>query len=134
MIAAPTLALLLCASSRAQGPVKSYADRVKDIVRTPSVVSPLGPVDTPLPLDLANFLLDHPDIAAFVIHRRRIAPYRVVMTGPGEARADDGEGTKGLIALVERDDRARTYFGDGMTQRLHLPPIHATAAVFMKID
>jgi len=128
--ALPLLLLFVVESPRAA----DYSAKAEETRRTPSIVSPLGPVDTPLPLDLANFLLDHPDIAAYVVHRHRIAPYRVTMKSPTESYADDGAGTKGIIALLKRDERERTYFGDGVHDSKHLPPIHATAVVVMKID
>src|SRR6185436_4977944 len=136
---------LLCSASRAGSATSvevsssavrnapDYAAKAEETRRSPSIVSSLGPVDTPLPLDLANFLLDHPDIAAYVVHRHRIAPYRITMKSPTESFADDGAGTKGTIALLKRDERERTYFGDGVHDRKHLPPIHAMAVVVMKV-
>ena len=123
----------LAADQSADAAKQEYDRLAADTRRSPSIVSPLGPVDTPLPLDLANFLLDHPDIAAFVVHRHRIAPYRVVMKSATESFADDGAGTKGTIVLLQRSERERTYFGDGVHESKHFPRIHATAVVVMRV-
>ena len=138
----PLLAWIACSISSAQIPpalepssaaAAGYERSAEQTRRAPSIVSPLGPVDTPLPLDLANFLLDHPDIAAFVVHRHRIAPYRITMKSATESLADDGEGTKGVIVLLKRAEHERTYFGDGVHESKVFPPIHATALVVMRV-
>ena len=77
------------------------------------VRSTVGPVETPLPLEAANFLLDHPDLSAWLVNRRKIAPYVVERRSPKRFFADDGDGTKGLITEAERSPTRRVYQGEG---------------------
>lgn len=110
-----------------------YADAVRKTVAGFTVHAVLGPAQTPLPLALSNFLLDHPDLSAFIVNRRGIAPYRIEMQGPRRSRADDGEGTSGLVNLLERTDRRRLYYGEGVHRSRLFPAIRATAVIVMEL-
>lgn len=112
---------LLLAAPAAAGP--------EAVRRKATVRSTVGPIETPLPLEVANFLLDHPDLSAWLVNRRKIAPYVIEMRGPRESWADDGDGTKGIITLVERSETQRLYYGEGT----HDGWIKARAAIGMQM-
>jgi hypothetical protein len=111
-----------------------YADAVQKTVADYTVHAELGPVATPLTPELSNFLLDHPDLSAFIVNRRGIAPYRIVMRGPRRTLADDGEGTVGMINLLERTQTRRLYYGEGVHRSLLFPDIRATAVIIMRLS
>jgi hypothetical protein len=93
----------------------------------------LGPIQTPLSLELAEFLLDHPDLSGFLVHELKIAPYVAKLKGPGQFWADDGEGSKGLVTLVDHQPGHRVYYVDGIHHSHYFPAIHAGAAVVMEM-
>lgn len=107
------------------------------IARTMSgftVRATLGPTETPLPLAVSNFLLDHPDMSAFIVNRRKIAPYRIDMLGPRRSLADDGDGTRGVVNLIAETERHRLYYGEGVHRSRFLPDIHASAVISMDLS
>ena len=111
-----------------------YAAAVSATVSSATVHAVLGPAETPLPLEVSNFLLDHPDLAAFIVNRRKIAPYRIEMLGPRRSLADDGEGTRGVVNLIEATDQHRLYYGEGVHRSLFFPDIRATAVIAMELS
>lgn len=110
-----------------------YAVAIQRTVADCTVHAELGPAQTPLPLALSNFLLDHPDMSAFIVNREKIAPYRIEMRGPRRSLADDGDGTSGLVNLLERTDNRRLYYGEGVHKSLFFPDIRATAVIIMRL-
>lgn len=111
-----------------------YEAAVRRTVSGFTVHAVLGPAETPLPLEASNFLLDHPDLSAFLVSRRKIAPYRIDMLGPRRSLADDGEGTRGVVNLIEASDRRRLYYGEGVHRSLLFPDIRATAVIVMDLS
>ena len=111
-----------------------YAAAVRSTVSGFTVQAVLGPEETPLPLELSNFLLDHPDLSAFIVNRRRIAPYRIEMLGPRRSFADDGEGTRGVVNLISETDRHRLYYGEGIHRSSLFPDIRAAAVISMDLS
>jgi hypothetical protein len=55
------------------------------------------------------------------------------MQGPRRSSADDGDGTVGVVDLVERSDQHRVYFGQGVHHSAVFPDIHATAVIIMDL-
>ncbi len=110
-----------------------FASAVRETVEGRTVHATVGPAETPLSLELSDFLLDHPDLSAFIVNRRKIAPYRIVMQGPRRSLADDGEGTVGVVSLITATDRRRLYYGEGIHRSLMFPDIHATAVIVMEL-
>lgn len=128
-------ALAFAAPARAGESVPAeFAERVDGVVSGFTVRSEIGPAETPLPLPLSNFLLDHPDLSAFIVNRRKLAPYKIEMTGPRSSSADDGDGTRGLVHLLVREDRHRLYYGEGVHHCLLFPDIRASAVIVMDLD
>jgi hypothetical protein len=85
----------------------------------------VGPIDIALPLDLADALLDRPDLIAFLAGRRGLAPYTAEMLGPDRWSGDDGEGTNGIALLAESSSTLRVYYAEGVNRSLPFPPIRA---------
>lgn len=111
-----------------------YAAAVQSTVSGRTVSAVLGPAETPLPLEVSNFLLDHPDMSAFIVNRRKIAPYRIEMLGPRRSSADDGEGTRGVVNLIDRTDVHRLYYGEGIHHSRLFPDIRASAVIAMDLS
>jgi hypothetical protein len=112
----------------------AYAQRIRAVVEGATVVSTIGPFEIPLDEGLANFLLDHPDLSAWLLRQRNIAPYIIKMRGPRQSWAEDGAGTLGLETLVKREDHSRIYYGTGLHHGKVFPDIHATAVIIMKME
>ena len=110
-----------------------FASAIRQTKEGFTVRAVVGPALTPLPLALSNFLLDHPDLAAFIINRRGIAPYRIAMQGPRRSLADDGDGTIGLINLISRTETRRVYYGEGEHRSYFFPTIVASAVIVMDL-
>lgn len=111
-----------------------YAAAVQTTVSGCTVSAMLGPSETPLPLDVSNFFLDHPDLSAFIVNRHKIAPYRIETLGPRRSFADDGDGTRGVVNLIEETGRHRLYYGEGIHQSRIFPDIRATAVIAMDLS
>jgi hypothetical protein len=127
------LLLLTLASGLRASDLDALDRKARRTVEDASVTSRVGPTTTPLPLELSNFLLDRPDLAAFLVRRRKIAPYRIAMRAPRESSADDGAGTRGVITLVERTDTHRVYYGEGVHHSRVFPDIKAEAVIVMDL-
>lgn len=111
-----------------------YAAAIRNTVSGYTVQATLGPAETPLPLEVSNFLLDHPDMSAYIVNRHKIAPYRIEMLGLRRSLADDGEGTSGVVNLIEESDRHRVYYGEGTHRSFLFPDIRATAVIVMDLN
>ena len=111
-----------------------YAAAIQSTVSGCTVSAVLGPAETPLPLEASNFLLDHPDMSAFIVNRRKIAPYRIEMLGPRRSSADDGEGTRGVVNLIEASGHHRLYYGEGVHHSRLFGDIRATAVIGMDLS
>jgi hypothetical protein len=111
-----------------------YGPLVKRVAEKYTVRSVVGPTDTPLPLELANFLLDRPDLAAFIVKRRGIAPYRIEMTGPRRSTVDDGDGTSGVVNLVSRQETERLYYGEGEHNSRVFPTLRAASVISLALE
>lgn len=112
---------------------EEYAAAVQKTISGCTVHALMGPAETPLPIAVSNFLLDHPDLSAFVVYRHKIAPYMIEMLGPRRSLADDGDGTRGVVNLLELTDRHRLYYGEGVHRSLFFPDIRATAVIAMEL-
>ena len=110
-----------------------YPGKISRTIQGYTIRSALGPMDTSLPLSLANFLLDHPDLCSFLVRRHKLAPYTIERRSPRQSAADDGNGTRGLITLTQRRDNGRVYFGEGFHESRLLPTIHASTVILMDV-
>jgi hypothetical protein len=94
----------------------------------------MGPLETPVGPELYEYLLDRPVITAALVERLGIGTYRFVPRGSGQFWVEDGDGTEGLITLVQRVGGLRIYYIEGNHRGQIWPVVHATAVVFMKIQ
>jgi hypothetical protein len=94
----------------------------------------IGPLETPVSQELYEYLLDRPVITATLVERLGMGAYRFTSVGGGQYWVEDGDGTEGLLTLVSREGQRRIYYIDGYHHGRIYSTVHATAAVFMKID
>lgn len=114
--------------------LEDHAKAAKQTVERQTVSGSVGPIETPLTLEASAFLLDHPDLSAWLVRRRKIAPYVIEMRGSGRSWADDGDGTTGFIDLVYRRPERRVYYTEGTHSSVLFPDIRASAVIFMDIS
>lgn len=110
-----------------------YAEPMRITVEHPTVHQVVGPIETPLSPQVSEFLLDHPDMSAWLVRRHGIAPYVIEMRGPDRSWADDGDGTTGFIGLAARAPGERAYYTEGTHVSALFPDIKAAAVVLMEI-
>jgi len=94
----------------------------------------IGPVETPVGRELYEYLLDRPVITASLVERLGIGAYRFVPRGPHRFWVEDGDGTEGLITLVQQHGGLRIYYIEGNHHGHIWSTVHATAVVFMKLE
>lgn len=114
--------------------LEAHAEQARRTVERRTLSQSVGPIETPLSLEAASFLLDHPDLSAWLVRRRGIAPYVIDMRGPGRSWADDGDGTTGFIDLVHKSGGRRVYYTEGTHVSAVFPDIRAAALVVMDIE
>ena len=131
---AAALVLLLLARPAAAQDADDYGKRAAQALRACTVSARVGPQETPLSLPAADFLLDHPDLSAAIARNHGLAPYRVVMRAPRQSWADDGDGTRGLIVLIEHEGARRTYYAEGAHSSALFPTIRAAAVVRLELN
>lgn len=127
------IAALLAARGAWAAPASGLDEAVRVTVDHASVRSHFGPIETALPMSLADFLLDRPDLTADVARRDKLAPYRISRRASGQYRADDGAGTRGLVTLVRRSETERLYFAQGTHSSRGFPAIRADAVVILRL-
>lgn len=115
-------ALFLALSARAELSPESVA-------ASPTLRVSGGPSEAAMPLELANFLMDRPELAAWFARERKIARYSVNRKGPKDYAADDHRGARGKVSLLERTERSRRYYGVGEYDTPAFPTIRAGGVV-----
>lgn len=131
---AAALALLLAraaAASPLPDALDAHQDAARRTVEKRTVGGVVGPTETPLSFAASEFLLDHPDLSAWLVRRRKIAPYVIEMRGPGRSWADDGDGTTGFIDLVYRSPEKRVYYTEGTHVSALFPDVRASAVIVL---
>ena len=94
----------------------------------------IGPVQTPVPSPLYEYLLDRPPLIASLTERLGLGAYQFTVRAPNQFWVNDGEGTQGLLTLVYQDPAHRIYHIDGYQEGEIFPLIRAKAVVFMNIQ
>jgi hypothetical protein len=102
------------------------------IIEQYTTANKIGPMRTPLPEPLYQYLLDHPVIAAALVNRLDFGLHKASMLGPDRFWGTDGEGTEGVIELVHRDADSRVYYVDGRHDGTFLPQVTGKAVVFLR--
>jgi len=111
-----------------------WACRLQPIISHYTTANKLGPLRTPLPEAVYLYFLDHPPMAAALVNRLGIAPYKSEMRGAGRFWGNDGEGTSGIVELVYQDRTSRVYYLEGSHDSRFLPSITGKAVVLLRIN
>ena len=108
--------------------------RLEAIVGNYTTAGKVGPIRTSLSESLYHYLLDRPPLAAALINRLDLGPYKSEARGPGRFWGDDGEGTEGIVQLVYEDRTSRIYYLEGSHESRLLPHIRGKAVVFLRMN
>ena len=111
-----------------------WACRLQPIISHYTTANKLGPLRTPLPESVYLYFLDHPPMAAALVNRLGIAPYKSEMRGAGRFWGNDGEGTSGIVELVYQDRTSRVYYLEGSHDSRFLPLITGKAVVLLRMN
>lgn len=111
-----------------------WACRLQPIISHYTTANKLGPLRTPLPEAVYLYFLDHPPMAAALVNRLGIAPYKSEMRGAGRFWGNDGEGTSGIVELVYQDRTSRVYYLEGSHDSRFLPRITGKAVVLLRMN
>jgi hypothetical protein len=111
-----------------------WACRLHLIITNYTTANKVGPIRTPLPERLYRALLDHPPMAAALVNRLGLAPYQAAMRGANQFWGNDGEGTEGLVQLVNQDSSTRIYYLDGFHISTYLPHISGKVVILIKMN
>lgn len=111
-----------------------WACRLQPIISQYTTVNKLGPLRTPLPEAVYLYFLDHPPMAAALVNRLGIAPYRSEMRGAGRFWGNDGIGTEGIVELVYQDRTNRVYYLEGSHDSRFFPLITGKAVVLLRMN
>ncbi len=103
------------------------------VVNSYTTSGSVGPVQTPVPQEVFEHLIDHPVLLAALVERMKLGNYTFIIKGERRFWVDDGEGTQGMLTLLHRDDRVRVYHLDGTHEGPVLPAVRASAVIFMRL-
>ncbi|MDA2911085.1 hypothetical protein MYX04_09170 [Nitrospiraceae bacterium AH_259_D15_M11_P09] len=107
--------------------------KISEVVNGYTTVGVIGPVQAPIAKRLYTHLLDRPVIMASLVRQLGLGAYQVSEQGHNRYWVDDGEGTRGLLSVVYRDETSRIYHMDGHHEGRIFPLVRAKAVVFMRI-
>ncbi len=107
--------------------------RLQPIIDNHTTARKIGPITTALTKSLYIHLLDHPHVAAALINRLDLAPYKAETREPGRYWGSDGEGTEGIVQLVYQDHTSRIYYLEGSHQSRLLPNVTGKAVIFLRM-
>jgi hypothetical protein len=112
----------------------AWACRIQPVIANYTTANKVGPVRTPLPEAAYMKLLDHPPVAATLVQRLGLAPYRADAKGPDRFWGNDGEGTEGLVHLLYQDRGARVYYLEGFHSAALLPQLSGKAVILVRMQ
>ncbi|MBM4134145.1 MAG: hypothetical protein FJ245_10285 [Nitrospira sp.] len=130
-----------CPVAAEQGRITFPVDRLDSVSRclvsyvadSPTTSGSVGPVRIPVPQYLYEFLLDHPSLIAALVRKMGMGNYEFADKGPNRFWGNDGDGTQGLLSLLQREGTTRIYHIDGYHEGHVFPMVRAKAVVFLKI-
>jgi hypothetical protein len=108
--------------------------RVSDVLDHATTKGVTGPIVTPIPPRLYEFLLDHPSASAVLITRFEMASYECAPKDATHFWVNDHDGTQGLFTLLYQDPSTRIYHIDGFHEGRLLPRVKAMAVVLLRIN
>lgn len=112
---------------------EEWACRLKFVIDHYTTATSLGPLKTATDESVHRYLLDHPPMAAALINRLDLAPYKAETRGPGQWWGNDGDGTEGVVQLVYHDRTNRVYYLEGTHHSRLLPNLSGKAVVFLRM-
>ena len=107
---------------------------LQSIVSDYTTVNRVGPIRIQLPEPVYRYLLDRPPMAATLINRLALSPYKSEAREAGRFWCNDGDGTEGIVELLYQDSTNRIYYVEGSHTSTLLPDITAKAVVFLKMN
>ncbi|NWF74129.1 MAG: hypothetical protein HXY51_13955 [Nitrospirae bacterium] len=110
-----------------------WACPLQSIISDFTTANKVGPIHVRLSEPVYRYLLDRPPMAAALINRLGISPYKSEAREPGRFWCNDGEGTEGIIELVYQDSINRIYYVEGTHTSTLLPDITGKAVVFIRM-
>jgi hypothetical protein len=93
----------------------------------------VGPIESPIRIDLYSFLVDHPIVTASLVQSLGLASYQFTGRGDHQYWVNDGDGTQALLSLVHQSEGTRIYYLAGYHEGHVFPRVHAKAAVFLRM-
>jgi hypothetical protein len=111
-----------------------WACRIESIIDFYTTANKIGPLRIAMTESLYFYLLDRPPVAAALINRLDLAPYKAETRGPGRWWGNDGEGTEGIVQLVYHDPTSRVYYLEGTHHSRLLPNMSGKAVVFLRMS
>jgi len=108
--------------------------RIKPIIDHYTTANKLGPLKTAMAESMYFYLLDRPPVAAALINRLDLAPYKAETRGPDRWWGNDGDGTEGIVQLVYHDHMSRVYYLEGTHHSRLLPNLSGKAVVFLRMS
>jgi hypothetical protein len=112
---------------------EEWACRLKLVVDHYTTATSVGPLKTAMNESVHRHLLDHPPMAAALINRLDLAPYKAEARGSGRWWGNDGDGTEGIVQLVYHDRTNRIYYLEGTHHSRLLPNLSGKAVVFLRM-
>ena len=113
---------------------RAWACRLYPIISNYTTANKIGPIRTPLPEEVYDYLLDHPSMAAHLVNRLDIGLYKAEARALNVFWGTDGEGTDGVVRLVYRDQRTRIYYLEGRHDGTFLPPVTGKAVALLRVQ
>ncbi len=111
----------------------NWTCRLQSIVGNYTTTNKLGPLRTAMSESMYLYLLDRPPLAAALISRLDLGPYKAETRGVDRYWGDDGEGTEGIVQLIYQDRTSRIYYLEGTHHSRLLPNIRGKAVVFLRM-
>jgi hypothetical protein len=108
-----------------------WACRLKSIIDNYTTANKIGPLRTATTESMYVYLLDRPPLAAALINRLGLGPYKSESRGADRWWGNDGEGTEGIVQLVYQDRTSRVYYLEGTHHSRLLPKMSGKAVVFL---
>nr|MBI3612760.1 hypothetical protein [Nitrospirota bacterium] len=104
---------------------------VSFVADSPTTSGQVGPVRTPVPQHLYEYLLDHPPLIAALVQKLGMGNYQFTSRGANQFWGNDGDGTQGLLSLLQREGTTRIYHIDGYHEGHIFPMVRVKAVVFL---
>jgi hypothetical protein len=111
-----------------------WACRLQSIIDDHTTANKIGPIRIALSESMYLYLLDRPPMAAALIDRLDLGPYKAETRGQGRYWGNDGEGTQGIVQLVYQDQTSRIYYLEGSHKKRFLPHITGKAVVLLRMN